>query len=98
MEVIFRYGKITLLRFECLTRFKVTLIFSYLGLVVDASTKEAQFTCSAHLELDHTFFKTFTIFLAKIQFPVLFKCSLTLARQDDFIVLLFTNKTFLLLQ
>ena len=96
MEVIFRYGKITLLRFECLTRFKVTLIFSYLGLVVDA--KEAQFTCSARLELDHTFFKTFTIFLAKIQFRVLFKCSLTLARQDDFILLLFTNKTFLLLQ
>ena len=57
MEVIFRYGKITLLRFECLTRFKVTLIFSYLGLVVDASTKEAQFTCSARLELDHTFFQ-----------------------------------------
>ena len=92
MEIIFRYEKTTLLRLECRTHFKVTLIFSsYSGLVVDASTKEAPFTCSTCVVLDHAFFKTFMIFFAKIQFLVIFKSSLSLPRQDDFILLLFTN-------
>ena len=99
MELIFRYEKITLLRCECRKRFKVTLIFSsYSGLVVDASLKEAPFTCSTYLVLYHNFFKTLTKFFAKILFPVLFKCSLSLAGQDDFILSLFINKKFLLLQ
>ena len=95
MELIFRYEKITLLRCECRKRFKVTLIFSsYSRLVVDASIKEVPFTCSTCLVLFHTFFKILIIFFAKI----LFKCSLSLARQDNFILLLFANKEFLLLQ
>ena len=99
MELIFRYEKIKLLRCECRKRFKVTLIFcSYSELVVDASVKEAPFTCSACLVLFHTFLKILIILFAKILFPVLFKCSLSLARQDDFILSLFTNKKFLLLQ
>ena len=99
MELIFRYEKITLLRCECRKRFKVTLIFSsYSGLVVDASIKEAPFTCSTCLVLFHTFFKILIILFAKILLPVLCKCSLSLARQDDFILSLFTNKKFLLLQ
>ena len=49
-KLIFRYDKITLLRCEYRKRFKVTLIFSlYSGLVVDASIKEAPFTCSTCL-------------------------------------------------
>ena len=95
MELTLRYEKITLLRCECRKRFKVTLIFSsYSGLVVDASVKETLFTCSICLALDHTFFKTLIIFFAKILFPVLFKFSLSLARQYDFLLLLFTNKSF----
>ena len=40
IELIFRYEKITLLRWECCNRFKVTLIFSlYSWLVVDASIR-----------------------------------------------------------
>ena len=98
IELIFRYEKITLLRCECRKRFKVSLIFSsYSGLVVDALIKEAPFTCATCLVLFHTFFKIL-IFFAKILFPVLFKCSLYLARQDDFILSLFTNEKFLLLQ
>ena len=99
MELIFTYEQITLLRCECRKRFKVALIFSsHLGLVVDTSIKEAPFTSSTCLVLFHTFFKTLIILFAKILFPVLFKCSLSLARQDDFILSLFTNKKFLLLQ
>ena len=102
MELIFRDEKITLLgceRFKRRKRFKVTLIFSsYSGLVVDASLKETPFTCSTCLVLYHNFSKTLVIFFAKILFPVLFKCSLSLARQDDFILSLFINKKFLLLQ
>ena len=99
MELIFRDEKITLLGCECRKRFKVTLIFSsYSGLVVDASLKETPFTCSTCLVLYHNFFKTLVIFFAKILFPVLFNCSLSLARQDDFILSLFINKMFLLLQ
>ena len=40
IEFIFRYEKITLLKWECCNRFKVTLIFSlYSWLVVDASIR-----------------------------------------------------------
>ena len=99
MELIFRYEKIMLSRCESLKRFKVALLFSlYSGLVVGTSAKETPFTCSTCLLLYHTFFKTFTIFFAKILFPVLFKCSLSLARQDNFMLSFFTNKKFLLLQ
>ena len=100
MELLFRYDKIKLLRHECRKRFKVTLIFPlYSGLVVEASIKEAPFTCSTCLlVLYHIFFKILIIFFAKILFPVLFKCSLSLARQDDFILSFFTNNKFLLLQ
>ena len=71
------------------------LIFSsYSGLVLDASIKEVQLICLTWLVLYHTFFKALKIFLAKIIFPVLLQCSLSLARQDDFILLLFTNKSF----
>ena len=99
MELIFRYEKITLLRCDCRKRFKVTLIFSsYSGLVVDASLKETPFTCSTGLVLYHNFFKILRTFFAKKLSPVIFKCSLSLARQDDFILSLFINKTFLLLQ
>ena len=65
MELIFRYEKITLLRCECPKRFKVTLNFSsYSELVVDASMKEAPFTCSIYLVLQfHTFLQnTYNIF------------------------------------
>ena len=94
MELIFRYEKITLLKCECRKRFKLTLIFSsYSRLVVDASIKEAPFSCSTCLVLFHTFFKILIIFFAETLFPVLFKCSL--ARQDDFKLPLFTNKKFL---
>ena len=98
MELIFRYEKITLLRCECPKRFEVTLIFSsYSELVVDESMKEAPFTCSTCLVLYQTFLRTL-IFFAKMLFPVLFKCCLSLARQDDFTLSLFTNKKFLPLQ
>ena len=99
MELIFRYEKIMLSRCESLKRFKVALLFSlYSGLVVGTSVKETPFTCSTCLLLYHTFFKTLIIFFAKILFPVLFKCSLSLARQDNFMLSFFTNKKFLLLQ
>ena len=99
MDLIFRYEKKMLLRCESHKRFKVTFIFStYSGLVVDASIKEVPFTCSTCLVLYHTFFKAPIVFFAKILFPLLFKYSLFLARQDDFILSLFTNKKFLLLQ
>ena len=99
MKFIFRYENIILLRCECRKLFKVTLIFSlYSGLVVDASLKEAPLTCSTCLILYHNFFKALIIFFAKILFPVLFKCSLSLARQDDFILSLLINRKFLISQ
>ena len=98
MELIFRYETIILLKCECCKCFKVTLIFSsYSGVVVDASIKEALFNLSTCLVLDHTLFKILIAFFAKILFPVLFKCSLFLARQDDFTLSVFKNKKFLLL-
>ena len=40
IELIFRYEKITLLRWECCNRFKITLIFSlYSWLVINASIR-----------------------------------------------------------
>ena len=99
MKLIFRYEKITLSKCECRKHFKVTLISSSRsGVVVDASVKKAPFTWSKCLVLDHNFFKTLVIFFAKILFPILFKCSLSLACQDDFILLLFANNRFLPLQ
>ena len=66
MELISRYEKITLLRCECSKHLKVKLIFfSYSGLVVDASIKEALFICSAYFVLYQTFFKAFIICFCK---------------------------------